>query len=506
MTRAMKRAPRKDAVSALAKPARAASGPRLRVRMYRQGLGDCFLISLLGRADRDFHLMIDCGVILGTPDAAARLRAVIGDIIRETGGQVDVLAVTHEHYDHVAGFVLAQDLFATPEEAPSEPSTKLATGEVWFAWTEDPDNADATRLRTQRAARVTALAALAARVSAMAPPARAATGVLDADGASLPGVFTALRFLGVAGDGSGQGATAQAMQNAKALAPRDKVAYRKPGEVVTLAQAPGVRIFILGPPSTEAALRRTDSATEVYHLDSTHLEDSVRIAAGSGGGPWDDFAPFDPAWSRRLSAISDASEAGPLAAFLRERYYGPKDASPATDLSWRRIDADWLSNADELALALDNSTNNTSLAFAIELTGSGDVLLFPADAQVGNLLSWQDVRWPDAPDITADDLLRRTVFYKVGHHGSHNATLKAKELERMPAAGLTAFIPVDQAMAMKKGWAQMPLPALLDALRARCGERVVRIDEALPAGLADLSEGPAGGPFGTLFHEWTVRL
>ena len=40
--------------------------------------------------------MIDCGVILGTKDASAKLQAVIADIIRTTGGKVDVLAVTHE--------------------------------------------------------------------------------------------------------------------------------------------------------------------------------------------------------------------------------------------------------------------------------------------------------------------------------------------------------------------------------------------------------------------------
>ena len=48
---------------------RSDTGAKLRVRMYRQGLGDCFLISLLHPPAKDFHLMIDCGVILGTKDA-----------------------------------------------------------------------------------------------------------------------------------------------------------------------------------------------------------------------------------------------------------------------------------------------------------------------------------------------------------------------------------------------------------------------------------------------------
>src|SRR5436190_5025038 len=59
-------------------------------------------------------------------------------------------------------------------------------------------------------------------------------------------------------------------------------------------------------------------------------------------------------------------------------------------------------------------TNNTSLVLAFELLPSRRVLLFPGDAQVGNWLSWQDVRWSvtdagGAREVTAADLLSRTI-------------------------------------------------------------------------------------------------
>src|SRR6185312_14301108 len=78
--------------------------------------------------------------------------------------------------------------------------------------------------------------------------------------------------------------------------------------------------------------------------------------------------------------------------------------------SWRRIDNDWLAAASELALQLDEDTNNTSLALAIDLPApGGGVLLFPADAQVGNWLSWYTETWADphrpGTTLTADDLL-----------------------------------------------------------------------------------------------------
>ena len=100
-----------------------------------------------------------------------------------------------------------------------------------------------------------------------------------------------------------------------------------------------------------------------------------------------------------------------------------------------------------------------SLVLAIEF-GGGDVLLFAGDAQVGNWLSWQDLKWPD---MTGPDLLARTVFYKVGHHGSHNATLREKGLEMMTKLRI-AVIPVDQQVAIKMRWGAMPLESLVAAL------------------------------------------
>src|SRR6266850_408320 len=77
---------------------------RASVRMYRQGLGDCFLITLRKQQGTPWRMLIDCGVILGTPDSFDRLREVVQNLVDDTEGHVDVLVVTHEHYDHVAAF------------------------------------------------------------------------------------------------------------------------------------------------------------------------------------------------------------------------------------------------------------------------------------------------------------------------------------------------------------------------------------------------------------------
>ena len=120
--------------------------------------------------------------------------------------------------------------------------------------------------------------------------------------------------------------------------------------------------------------------------------------------------------------------------------------------------------------------------------------------------------------VKATDLLNRAVFYKVGHHGSHNATLREKGLEMMTSGDLVAFIPVNEEMAKKKNWNHMPLPGLVRELERRTQGRVVRIDEDYADGVKTLGgkrraiEGDAAKRFfaglgkDRLFYEWSLPL
>ena len=79
-------------------------------------------------------------------------------------------------------------------------------------------------------------------------------------------------------------------------------------------------------------------------------------------------------------------------------------------------------------------------------------------------------------------LLAHTVFYKVGHHGSGNATLRAG-LEAMTSEDLVAAMPTDERFAREvKGW-EMPAPKLLKALGEKTKGRILRADpgrDAIP--------------------------
>src|SRR3569833_1336024 len=80
------------------------------VRMYCHGLGDCFLLSFPRKGMRPFYMLIDCGVILGTSDSRSLMKKVVSSIAQVTT-ELDVLVVTHEHWDHVSGFCDAEEEF-----------------------------------------------------------------------------------------------------------------------------------------------------------------------------------------------------------------------------------------------------------------------------------------------------------------------------------------------------------------------------------------------------------
>jgi hypothetical protein len=92
------------------------------------------------------------------------------------------------------------------------------------------------------------------------------------------------------------------------------------------------------------------------------------------------------------------------------------------------------------------------------------VLTFPGDAQWGT--------WKGALAV-ASDLLARTTFLKIGHHGSHNATpvsfvesLVGGELD----AAVASVFPIDV-------FPEIPRGPILDELRDKGARLVVRSDE-----------------------------
>lgn len=453
--------------------------PRLTIRMYRHGLGDCLLLRFRkgdAQSADTFNLLIDCGLIMVAAKAQTDMTRVAKDIAKTCGGRLDLVVMTHEHWDHASGFSTqqAQAIFE-----------KMDIAEVWYAWTEDPQNALGARLRKERAQKVQALASAvtALKLQANNPLALERAAALG----SLLGFFGL--DLSAAADGS-IGKTRAAFDyllNRAGVKTRFCVPDKPP---LTLPGVPDLRVYVLGPPQDEGLIKKSSPSKkgrEVYELASeAKLADNLesafqRLSAAAGIGNAAnasvDDCPFDPTLRRRDGGASSRTSAA-LSKLIDETWDAPGQA-------WRRVEDDWTQAAETLALNLDSHTNNTCLVLAFEFVDTGEVFLFPADAQVGNWLSWQDLKWKiktatGPVEVTGPDLLSRTVFYKVGHHGSHNATLRTLGLEQMTHEDLIAFIPVFKDQAEKNRWMGMPFEPLVKRLRQKTGGRLLISDKPIP--------------------------
>lgn len=471
------------------------------VRMYCTGLGDCFLLGFPSEDGKTAYILIDCGVWKGTRGATVWMQQIFQHIREEVGERgLDLLVATHSHWDHLSGFAQARDIFEDPG---------FRVKRVWLPWTENPEDQVALRMAEER--RLALRAALAAvgqlRLSFVGADQDAETpsnlrstvenveALLKFSGYSPPededaaAEDRALEKLGLAASpdlllGAGP-STDDLLEIVRGKV--DVPEYIRPNlRPQYLAEIPGVQIYALGPPTDPEYLGRDDPSTapgksEVYLAGMPMNEDAALYAAAYAPADGPSVAdeerreltyPFDR-WQRytRAQALADSEHGG----FFKARYEEAPD--------WRRIDSDWLEVASQLALNLDDHVNNTSLVLAFELGTGGPVLLFPGDAQVGNWLSWHELKGADG--LTVERLLNRTVLYKVGHHASHNATLKEKGLKMMTnTSRLVAMIPVDEAEAHKPkgrnkdGWA-MPYDKLLADLKLRTEGRVLRADRGV---------------------------
>lgn len=451
------------------------------VRMFCQGLGDCFLITIPQADVRPYSILIDFGVALGTPSADIIMKQAAAKIAELTQGTIDLLVLSHEHWDHVSGYVLLAD-----ELKNMKKTKKLTFKHLWVAWTEKDGDplADVLRKEFKKAK------------AALMRAAHAAAGLKGVDDASvrrLQAVNGVLAFYGLGAAKTG-GSVADAMKLPHQLVDEANnqaaVDYLKPGECLALpgatGDAGGIQAFVLGPPYDRAKLRRLNPSTkgdEGYEKKKGDLpgaafnwswmasalgdvlslglvDDEDKVDAGAS-------FPFD----QQLSLSLDDAKGDPRFA----SYYSDAPAGAV-----RRIDNEWLwAGAQRLALKMDNYTNNTCLVLAFELPKSKQVLLFPADAQAGNWLSWHDQKYDtkDGRQLSAADLLAKTSLYKVGHHGSHNATLKKQGLELMTHPDLVAMLPVEADGVARLRYGQMPLKSLMKALREKTDGRILRIDD-----------------------------
>ena len=470
----------------------------VKIRMYRQGHGDCFLLTMRQANGEPFYLLIDCGFKPGS-EIKEPIEAVIADIREATGAHLHVLMVTHEHQDHVNMFLAKLDgklLFD---------AFKVDT--LWFGWTADRKDKLASEIREAHKKAVHNLMEARSRLALSLDEAGLAEEIDDllafegfgAAEAAARNDASAVNSKATISSKSVAAAMEYVFARVKKIGERKY--FRPHEEPHEIPDVPRVRVYALGPPRSRPDLNLDEptgeeSTERLYQKPGHGLSfsfggalDGLFGAAGLGGASAaDPFRPF--AGNKELTR--DAASWAASASFFD--YFYPEDPQTAPQDDWRRVDMDWLFAAEWFARKINVEVNNSSAVIAIELGQTGKVLLFPGDAQYGNWISWTDQPIPlgGGAEISVKELLARTVFYKVGHHGSHNATLKGQEdsnyanldwLGQGEFAGeFVAAIPANEPWAYAQvtkrspdGW-QHPLKAIRHALDQKAAGRVFQSD------------------------------
>jgi hypothetical protein len=124
----------------------------LRVRMFRVGFGDFFLLTVpTGKGAK--HILIDCGV--HAKDLKS-IRDAVGQMAEDCDSTLALVIMTHRHADHISGFATCSDVFS-----------QFTVERVWMPWFENPANKAAVAFQ----ASLTALASrLSMRLAARSDP------------------------------------------------------------------------------------------------------------------------------------------------------------------------------------------------------------------------------------------------------------------------------------------------------------------------------------------------
>lgn len=392
----------------------------IRVRMYRVGFGDCFLLSLPVGTRRE-HILIDCGahyVDLHT------IPQVVEDIAKETNKRLALVIATHNHQDHVSGFAACEKRFA-----------EFQVEQVWLPWTENLEDGEARRLREKQETLVKRLApslrAAGAGPELVAmldnfPPARSATDQVTAIKNRHALQVLSQGFRGTDGRIGSASVSYLAVERAG-------------GEQLVLPAAlDGLQATLLAPSRAKTFISMLDPPKDHHYLAPAQSD--------SPGEP-----PFGEEWKV------------PPARYLRQNLWPPDLKS---DLS-KALPGDLAA----LSRWLEDAVNNTSLVMHFRMLGRN--LLFAGDAQWGSWLSWLykagDTTQGLAPG--SRDLLRELDFLKLSHHGSVNGT--PTEVVANLAGGAAVMCSTNQTAS----YPQVPLTALIDKLDAKTGNRLALSDQ-----------------------------
>jgi hypothetical protein len=432
------------------------------VRMYGTGTGDTFVLKFYSASTEQFTMMIDGGTWKGKK---AHLEKYVKDLKKYVNNKVDLLVITHEHKDHVYLFDACENLFTNDFEVR----------QIWMAWSENEDDEQVKKWKEQYGQKKKALVSASEKVgkffhgNELAEQFSESFNVNEVLG-SYRGFADSLsdfRDLHVSLDSDGQyKGGLKGMEVIKKKIANGNIRFFEPGDIEQIMDLPGVKFHILGPPRSIKAIKKEHGKKG---SDDTYDHNKVLRRSDS--------------FSAAVSGEDSIMGASPFAEHHASDRKRDRKGYESDENAWRRIDHDWLMSAGHLALRLNSGINNLSLAMAIEFEDSKRVMLFPGDAEFGSWESWHEIDWEQKGEggkHLTEDLLNRTVFYKVAHHLSHNGTAKEKGLEMMKSEDLVSMATLDFNVISHNWKGTMPNRGILkDLIEKTRGRLIVMNEEGL---------------------------
>jgi beta-lactamase superfamily II metal-dependent hydrolase len=381
----------------------------IRVRMYRVGFGDFFFLTYLPSAGEPVHIVIDCGVFKGTSQTGdiGSIEAAVADMVQTTGGKLALLIVTHRHADHIAGFARCAAAFRG-----------MSVQAIWMSIWESQYSATAVKFQAELTRTALALqdhfTALGVTASEQQNTAR--KYMENATGEGQPG------------GGSNAAALDLLKHGFTGVVPEYYQGGSNPRLPAGLMQA-GITAQILGPPP-------------IADLDLMKLMDLQKgvgqylVNADLAGTQMG--APFARKWEMQPGKTEERDGETLYAPdsyreWLENRNNYKPISSASAQAARSRMEEVLAQSQPVAALVaakqLNSFLNNQSLV--VLFTIRGKKLLFVGDAQAGNWEHWLfDTDNPEKTPgstvgATAQQILSSLDFYKMGHHGSGNATPKA---------------------------------------------------------------------------------
>lgn len=371
------------------------------IRAYQVGFGDCFLVTFVYDATERRSVLIDFGTTELPAVGGNRLQPskhmpiIASEIQKDCEGRLTAVVATHRHADHISGF--ATD---TATGKSGEIIKSLKPKLVLQPWTEDPDaKTDATKA-TRDSSR--SPKSFTSGLQAMHDIARDVVAITERPPAWMSAALR--KELAFIGQDNIRNRSAVENLLAMGAARGARAVWAHHGSPSGLDPLlPGVKVHVLGPPN---------------------LEQTEKIRKQRSRDP-------DQFW-HLLAGPKSLQGANVLAHGLAHPRNGR--AALPVEARWFRERLDRMRGDQLLQIVrtLDNQMNNTSLILLVEV--GGKKLLFPGDAQIEN--------WSYALQEAEDAGKTRTLLadvdvYKVGHHGSLNATPKTLLWENFTKKGKT---------------------------------------------------------------------